>query len=354
MKHIKWFLWTGVLLGLLLAGCDPAEPSLRIVPDDCELLPSEKIAFSLQGSQPPGKLSYTWTASDGSIIGLSNGVTAEYTAPSTAGTVTITLIASNGEKKWPVTRDCQIVTPEPVPETVEYTPAATDASPDLTSTPLPTPTGSIGKVIISEVMVNVCGGEDYKRFNQYIELYNTGDVPIDADGLWIYSPNSDYRGQRLVAWNTRNPDFKIPGNLTLNSTVIPPHGVAVILPPQYGHAPRPYNMPYAFPDGTVILTVANDIRLGDHFYAIRAEQGRLDVVILYEGGETAMHGLPISTYGTPRINSKYLRDVYDNGEDGLPLIPSECFSAERINPNLPDEIHNWHTVYGGSPGEYIP
>lgn len=350
-----------LLLGACNTGNNQDAPALKIVPDECELRPLEKIAFSLTGTQLPGTISIDWQADRGSILKLADGVNAEYTAPNTSGQVTITAIVTTSKNSdvWKYTTTCIITEPpspipqeSPTPET--STSGNTATQPPAPSTPIPTATGNVGKIVISEVMIKVCGGEDYTRYNQYVELYNTGDAPIDVKDLWIYSPSNEYRGRKLVAWSTRNPDFPLPGNLVLNSTVIPPHGVAVILAPQYGHGPRPYIFPYEFPQGTVILTIADGIRLGDPYYAMRAEPHHMDVVIIYKGNETTMSGLPISTYGTPRINSKYLRDVIDNGLDMLPLQPNECFSVERVNPLQPDQVGNWRTVLYGSPGSYIP
>ncbi len=348
------------LAALVLSGCGlftppPPKPSFKILPDECELQPGETIAFSLQGAQPPGNLKYEWNSVPaGALVSLQEGVTAEFTAPPEPGMVTVRVTVSRDDERWTFERQCEVVapaaTPTPVSEVRIVAPTAVSASP----TAVASPTGQLGQVIISEVMINVCGGDDFKRYNQYIELYNMGDVPVDVSDMWIYSPNSDYRGQRLVAWSQRNPDLTFGEGLIFNSTEIPPQGVAVVLPPQYMNGPRPYRMPYNFPPGTVILTVAEDIRLGDHFYGMRADALYHDVVVLYVGGRTAMQGMPISTYGTPRIGSKYLKSVYDDGADGLPLIPAECFSVERIDPTQPDYIRNWQLVRFGSPGEYIP
>ncbi len=360
MNNKRFLFPLMLVLALFSTQCnvltDDAKPSFKVVPEDCELQPGEKIAFSLQGEQPPGNLKVEWVASAGAIIGLSDGVLAEFTAPPEPGPVTVSVIVTrDNDMPWRYDKDCEVVAPEPPPPTpTPPTGEPAAPSPAYTSTPLPTPTGQWARIIISEVMINVCGGDDFKRYNQYIELYNNGEAAVDVGSLWIYAPNSDYRGQRIVSWEQRNPDQRFAPGLVYDSTVIPPGGVAVILPPQYINAPKPYRQPYRFPAGTIILTVEEDIRLGDHFYGMRADDLYHDVVILYQGGRLAMEGMPISTYGTPRIGSKYLRDVYDDGADALPLIPAECSSVERIDPNAPDNVHNWHYVRMGSPGEYIP
>ncbi len=356
MKNKKNWLTIAVIL--LLAGCNnfakSGTPSFTIIPVECELKPNEKIALSLQGTQPPGAIDIQWHAPAGSLIVLEGGVLAEFTAPAEPGDVEIVVTTTYKNEVSQTKRMCHIINPDPpppVPTPAEATTAG--EQPALSPTPQPTPTGHMGQIIISEVMINVCGGDDFKRYNQYIELYNNGDVPVDIRGLWIYSPNAEYRGQALIPWAERNPGLTFGKGLIFNSSTIPPHGVALILPPQYMNAPRPFNMPYDIKPGTIILTVDEDVRLGDRFYAMRATPPDLDVVILYEGGRTKMTGGPISTYGTPRISSRYLKYVYDNGADGLPLAAPECSSVERIDPNASDNIYNW-TYITPSPGEYIP
>jgi hypothetical protein len=204
-------------------------------------------------------------------------------------------------------------------------------------------------IVISEVMGNPCGGIESRHFNQYIELYNYGGEPVDVNGWWFYDEGEAGTPDKIVAWSTRSTTrMDVP--VILNSTVIPAHGFAVVLSPIYTQSYLEDRMPYKFPDGTIILTIAESETMGDNFFGIIADADGRDTITLYIGGATVMDTI-VDTYGTPLISDSYPIHIDDNRLDHLPLYLHECESAERVNPQLPDTESNWAAVKGGTPGE---
>jgi hypothetical protein len=206
-------------------------------------------------------------------------------------------------------------------------------------------------VIISEVMANPCGDIDMRKWNEYVELYNYGDQPVDVNGWWLADTGAAGAGtpDQLVAWSQRNPNDPLTGNLVLNSTVIPARGFALILSPIYTQGAYPHSMPYRFPSNTVILTAAGSRSLGDDFFGIIGDGQGLDVLVLYKGGASVIQQV-ISTYGTPKLD-QYVANIHDDRRDNLPLDLHECSSAERIRPAGADSFDNWREINKGSPGE---
>lgn len=198
-------------------------------------------------------------------------------------------------------------------------------------------------------MGHQCGADDFKKFNQYVELYNYGDQAVDVNGWWLVDNGPDNKADQLVAWSTRNPRIALKFLVT-DSTLVPPHGFAVVLSPIYTQSVEPHKMPYRLPSQTIILTVAEGDRIGDDVYGLVEDQSRRDVLVLYIGGPNTIRQV-VSTYGTPTLVGMYPQDVRDDRADNLPLALHECASAERINPTGPDEFSNWREVLNGSPGE---
>jgi hypothetical protein len=181
--------------------------------------------------------------------------------------------------------------------------------------------GDVGDdVVINEVMANVAGRESGPGApgdrNEFIELYNRSEEAVDVEG-WIIS---DGDAEDLIeAWisaelgELRDPD------VVTGTTLIPPHGYAVILDREYATTdsmsddPEPYNLP----PHTVILTVGNTT-LGDGL-------STTDPLFLL-----LPEGPLVDTYGTPEIE-----------EDGIPFDPGDGISMERLDAWLPDSEENW-------------
>ncbi len=329
-----------LVISLLLAACSSnSVAQVDITPGECMLSPGEQVTLSLTGVIPSDS-KIQWSTNGGVILAQNQGLNAVFTAPPEAGDVQISVyISSSLTPSSPVTRICK----------VQGSPGQ-QPSQATTNQPAPTSLGPNAlSVAISEVMANPCGNEDYKKWNEYVELYNYGDQPVDVGGWWLVDNGPDNASDQLVSWDTRNAGVSL-GPVVTNSTILPPHGFAVILSPSYPKGYIPYNMPYQFPAGTVILTVAEGDRLGDDTFGIIGDGASRDVLVLYIGGKNAIQQV-VSTYGSPILNGNYPQDIRDNRTDLIPLDLKECTSAERSAPAAADLQDNWRDVRDGSPGE---
>jgi hypothetical protein len=235
-------------------------------------------------------------------------------------------------------------------------------TPTLTNTPTETPTQAptptptepaiqeLYPIAITEVMGNPCGESEKidAAYNEYVELFNYGDRAVDVEGLWI-SDGSDKKGNpdEIVPWSRREPDFNLGGHLITSEAVIPPDGYAVILSPGYIAGRGVFRLPYLFPRGTVILTIADGKLLGDDKSGIEVQLER-DPIILYAGNQDIVEEV-ISTYGTPKLSGSP-QNLRDDGKDRIPFHLEDCYSAERINPRYADRQEYWIEVKDGTPG----
>jgi hypothetical protein len=338
---MKTRIWLMILSGFLLAACG-AQPvaQVDITPGDCALGPGEQITLSLTGVIPSDAL-IQWSTSGGVVLAQNQGLNAVFTAPPQAGDVQISVyISTNLTPSSPVSRICRVgeaATDPPPSAPTALEPTAPSLEPNALS------------VTISEVMANPCGNEDYKKWNEYVELYNYGSQPVDVGGWWLADNGPDNQADMLVSWSSRRPGIGL-GNLVTDSTIIPPGGFAVVLSPIYAEGMPPYNMPYHFPDGTIILTVAEGDRLGDDTFGIIGDGAGRDPLVLYSGGQNSIQKI-ISSYGSPQVVGNYPQDIRDNRSDLIPLDLKDCTSAERTGPTAPDSEENWRQVQDGSPGE---
>jgi hypothetical protein len=334
----RYFLIFTALLSIFLAGCNEQNSQpLEITPSNCSLIPGEQSTFSMRGvigSNP----TISWSATDGVIQAQDkDGLLAIFTAPQSPGVVVISVsVTSNLTPMSPPSISCTILSGSPA--------TAIDPPSQPISNPVGMPT-----IIISEVMGHQCGADDFKKFNQYVELYNYGDQPVDVNGWWLVDNGPENKADRLVAWSARNPTASLKQPVVGDSTLIPPHGFAVVISPIYAQSVAPYKMPYRFPSQTVILTVVEGDRIGDDIYGLVEDRNGRDVLVLYTGGPNTINQV-VSTYGSPTLGL-YPQDVRDDRADNLPLDLHECSSAERIDPLAPDEFGNWREVLNGSPGE---
>ena len=333
----RYFLVFTALLSIFLAGCNEQNSQpLEITPSKCSLKPGEQITFSMKGvigSNP----TISWSATDGIIQAQDkDGLLAIFTAPQSQGVVDITVkVTNNLTPMSPLSTSCIILSENP-------TTANSVPQPISASSGVPT-------IIISEVMGHQCGTDDFKKFNQYVELYNYGDQPVDVNGWWLVDNGPDNKPDRLVAWSARNPTASLKQPIVGDSTLIPPYSFAVVLSPIYAQGVAPHKMPYRFPNQTVILTVVEGDRIGDDIYGLVEYGSGRDVLVLYTGGANFIKQV-VSTYGSPTLGL-YPQDIRDDRADNLPLDLHKCTSAERVNPLAPDEFGNWREVLNGSPGE---
>lgn len=335
--HRRFF--TLILFVFFVSGCGAITPpaqSLSILPQDCQVPISQQIPLTLSGSIDPDS-HVSWQATLGSIVNNAQGFSANYFAPAVTGEATIYATVTSVLTAQPIeiSLTCRIVDSAPASSVLLGTAG--------------NPISSIS-IVISEVMGNTCGDIEDRKYNQYIELYNYGSQPVDVGGLWFYDEGVAGTPDQIVSWKQRGlPDFD--SALVFNSTVIPAGKVGVVLAPIYHKNSSINQMPYNFPDGTVILTISTSETIGDDYFGIIADQDGYDTVTLYKGGAGVIE-TKIDTYGTPKIPSAYPVDIEDDRQDNIPNYLNECSSIERVNPLQSDSESNWHVVFNGTPGEY--
>jgi hypothetical protein len=320
--------------------------TVAVLPRDCKMQVNQQMPFSLDGVISPNAV-VSWEANAGSISFAPPGLNALFTAPAQPTVVTISVTISSGTPsvQIPITVQCYITDNNGnLPTAVEVTNNGVSVSQVISDVPATQPT-----VIISEVMANPCGGIEFKKWNEYVEIYNFGDLPVDVNGWWLADTGGNGSPDQIVSWAQRNPTKPLAGSLILSSTIIPAKGYALILSPSYADGEFPYAQPYAIPANTVILTAAESHSLGDDASSIVGDGEGRDVLVLYKGGPSVIQET-ISTYGTPKP-AQYVSDVKDNYLDNLPRDLHECSSIERIVPTVADSEDNWREVPYGSPGE---
>lgn len=343
IKKINFIFCVSLFLPTIAACGNVATPTnaVTLLPKDCRLLVNEQMPLTLDGLVPPNAV-ITWETSAGSIVSAPPGLNALFIAPPQPALATISVSISSGTPsvQIPITRECIVTsseTPAPTSSATQVIPATGDSN------------SSPATVVISEVMANPCGDIEYKKWNEYVELYNYGDQPVDVNGWWLADLGEAGTPDMLASWSQRNPYVSLPGSLILNSTVIPPKGFALVLSPLYAEGAFPNAMPYSFPPNTIILAPAQSRTLGDDFFSLIGVGESRDVLVLYQGGPSVIQNV-ISTYGSPKLDA-YVTGIRDDRLDNLPLVLSECSSAERVNPIGSDTLENWREIANGSPGE---
>ncbi|MEW5939656.1 MAG: lamin tail domain-containing protein, partial [Chloroflexota bacterium] len=206
--HRHYFRLVFASLFLLQTACQPslASPSpLTILPANCEVTASGQIGLTLNGDIDPGA-QVNWKAERGSIVENGRGFSATYFAPAEPGedaiAATVAPALSGGSETLSVT--CRIL-------------GGAGQTP-FGPTPFPP---SLPTVVISEVMGNPCGGVEFKKYNQYIELYNYGDLPVDVYGWFFFDEGESGTPDMIVPWVSRSTT-QLNASLVTNSAVIPP------------------------------------------------------------------------------------------------------------------------------------
>ncbi len=338
-------------VAVVLSACGTPASTVEITPSNCALNPGDQMTFSIKGVIGSNS-TIRWNTTDGIIQAQEkDGLVATFTAPQTPETVTISADISNSlTPTGSVSTNCVISGQGPATNPIN--PVNSTSSNGSTQAAAPSHTASLANaypIAISEVMGNPCGNDDFKKWNEYVELYNYGTVPIDVGGWWLVDSGPNNRAEQLIAWDQRLSGVSLNQDVVTNSTVLLPKHFAVILSPIYTQGIRPYAMPYQFPKGTEILTIAEGDRLGDPTLGIVGYGPGRDVVVLYIGGSNSIQTI-VSTYGSPVVGP-YPQDIHDNLTDNIPLDLHECSSAERVDPAGPDVFNNWKEVKNGSPGQ---
>ena len=333
---LKTNFYLSIISALLLNACGAsnrdANLKASILPDVCQVQAGDQLALTLDG-QIPANTQIQWSATMGEVVWAGQGLTATFLAPNNPGEAVISVLFVSGTPSpFTASRSCVVVE-----KNVTVSPGNINF-PSAAST-----------IVISEVMGNQCGGLETRKFNQYVELYNFGDQPVDVGGWMLFDEGEKGTPDRLISWNSRS-SLQLDPMLVTNSTVIPPRGFAVILSPLYPEGNIENRMPYKFPPGVIILTAESSQTLGDDFFGIISDQDGYDTITLYIGSDTVIDRV-LDTYGTPSIGGPYPVNIDDNHLDHTPLHLSECESAERIDPRQPDSETNWIALFGGSPGD---
>jgi len=335
-KIARYFFIISVLF-LNACGTSRAESlAATILPAACQVAMGQQLALTLDG-QIPANTQIQWSATMGEVVWTGQGLTAVFLAPDIPGDTVISVsFVSGTPTPFTASRSC-VVTSNQVPN-----------NPVIPIIP-GNPSTSRYTIAISEIMGHPCGSLEAKKFNQYVELYNFGDQAVDVGGWWLFDEGQKGTPDHLVAWNSRSM-AQFNSSVETDTTVIPPHGFAVILSPIYTQSNIEQREPYTFPAGTVILTAEASQTLGDDFFGIISNEDGYDTLTLYIGSETIVDQV-VDTYGTPAITGPYTVNIDDDHLDNTPLYLSECESAERVDPQLPDAESNWVAVRGGTPGD---
>lgn len=153
-------------------------------------------------------------------------------------------------------------------------------------------------VVINEISAdNSIFINEYYRRNDWIELYNRSNVPVDIAGMYL----SDDR--------TLPHKYKIVKNLSRYSTEIPPHGHFVL----WADGLRPVsqlhtNFKLAREGGEVLLTAADDSWADTLIY--ETHDGKSSIG-RYPDGSDCLYLMNRPTFGTANEFSTYARRFYE-------------------------------------------
>lgn len=319
-----------------------AETVIMIVPNKCSLSAGEELPISLEGSNMPSSGEIVWSTTKGEINPPA-GLVVIYTAPQEPGPVIITALLETTEVKYSTTLTCE-VTAANTDGTISPAITAPDASNYDNTT-----------IAITEVMATPCNGLDGGNKNEYVELYNYGSTAIDVEGWWLATgPGGEGTPDQITRWDNINPGISLGNNVIANSATIPAKSFAVIISPRYYINQGEDYMPYIFPRGTTILTLANSNYLGNDNKGLRGTDLPLSTLALYVGSNSVMDKV-VSTYGTPVYGSSP-GNVVDDRLDAFPYPLYNCQSMERVVAFGKDITGNWRDLDEGNPGagNYLP
>ena len=175
----------------------------------------------------------------------------------------------------------------------------------------------ITPVRINEVSAanNIYVNELFKR-NDWVELYNTTDAPIDVEGMYL----SD---------NEKKPKkYQITKGESQASTVIPAHGYLVIWcdklePVSQLHA----SFKLAAEGGDVLLTAADESwtdKLSYFFHESDQTVGR------YPDGSNHVYVMNIPTIAKTNATSTYVKEISGNGTSGISEIMAQQPRSQQI------------------------
>lgn len=164
-------------------------------------------------------------------------------------------------------------------------------------------------VVINEVLANAAD----EGTGEFVELYNTGTTAVDVQGWRLYDPGDT---------NDTITDYTGANDWGSTGTSIPAGGYAIIVDPGYVGQYNSYLNSNADPAKVVMLTIAEDVTLGNG---------------LANGGDTI----------TVDDNSGYTASFTWTSDAG------ESTSWEKKNPTGGDSSSNWGVctdLNGSTPG----
>lgn len=347
----KRVFFPAILFAIFLVSCAsaPASPQATIVaPIECRVKTNGEIPLSITGYLPSGA-TIKWEVTAGSVT-PDDTTSVIFKAPDVSGNVLITArIRSGGD--YSITYACQVE----ADSSLEIPLSSPTADADSHGSPL-SPKDSVSpsslsnpenpSIAITEIMNNPCGGIEEESANEYVELYNYGNVPINVSGWFLAITRDDGDSKKIVPWQTRYPNNQFGADLIFDSGMISPGAYAVVLSPLYSMSKSDHIMPYAFPKGTVILTVDQGKRIGSEMNGILSSDASADGVFLYQGTRAKVDQL-VSTYG---VESVGMEPGIVQRKKGLPYHTSDCASVQRKIASGEDIPENWEIIPAGNPG----
>ena len=242
------------------------------------------------------------------------------------------------------------MTSTPTPALAGGTPATDSASASVTSaaiTQLPAPSPSAPTVPLSVSITEIMfvpqppyGDSELESWNEYVEIQNYGDDPIDVAGWFISDGGVLGNPDELIAWDERLPGIPV-GDATTDSTIIPPGGFALILPRAYEEGKRPYD--HQVTPNTIILTNSDDPDTDSELLGkdgLSATGNLIDVLVLYLGSRDEIEEV-VSTYGTPVWDEDASpSSIRDNQLDRIPF-PITWGGYRRLAAGGTDSSSNW-------------
>jgi hypothetical protein len=106
-------------------------------------------------------------------------------------------------------------------------------------------------VVINEVLANAADEDT----GEFVELYNTGTTPVNVQDWRLYDPDDT---------NDTITDYTGTNDWGSTGTSIPAGGYAIVVDPQYAGESNTYLDSNADPSKVVMLTIAEDVTLGNN------------------------------------------------------------------------------------------
>ena len=161
---------------------------------------------------------------------------------------------------------------------------------------------------------------EYFKRDDWIELYNTTNMPIDVEGMYLTDKVSNPKKYRITRGETNA------------ATIIPAHGYLIVwCDKQEPTAQLHTNFKLAAEGGTVMLTAADE-SWSDRFTYTQHEDDQ--TVGRYPDGTSDVFVMNIPTIAKPNITSSYLTAVSQPQETGIRGIMADAAEDVSITYHL--------------------